>query len=132
MNVWYYFIGNGAFSRPFTTVPVYIAYSGKGVHRDDPAATALKGLGPIPVGIYRTLDHRKHPTLGEHAIPLDPHPSTETFGRSGFYIHGDNGRADFSASSGCIVVQRSARLAVEPGDIVCVYPGRPRARHVDS
>lgn len=132
MNVWYYFIRYGSFSRPFTDEPAYIAYSGKGSVRDDPDATALKGQGPIPVGIYRALAPRTHPTLGPVAIPLEAHPSTETYGRSGFYIHGDNGRADYSASSGCIVCQRSARLRVAAGDIVCVYPGRPRARHVES
>lgn len=132
MNVWYYFIASGAFSRPFSTVPVFIAYSGKGTFRDDPTATALKGQGPIPVGMYRALNPRDHPTLGPVAIPLEPHPATETYGRGGFYIHGDNGRGDFSASSGCIVVQRSARIAVQPGDIVCVYPGRPRPRLDDS
>ena len=132
MNVWYYFISEGSLSIPFTAVPVFIAYSGSGAERDDPHATASKGSGPIPVGIYRALDARKHPTLGDVAIPLEPHPSTETYGRSGFYVHGDNGRGDFSASRGCIVVQRSARLKFQPGDIVCVYPGRPRSRHVGS
>lgn len=122
MNVWYYFISRGAFSRPFSTVPVYIAYSGKGAHRDNPAFTEVARSGPIPVGLYRALDARNHPTLGPVAIPLEPHPSTKTFGRSGFYIHGDNGRGDFSASEGCIIVQRSARLAVEPGDVIAVYP----------
>lgn len=122
MNVWYYFISHGAFSRPFTTVPVYHAYSGKGAHRDNPDATAFPRSGPIPVGLYRALAARDHPTLGPVAIPLEPHPCTQTFGRSGFYIHGDNGRGDFSASEGCIIVQRSARIAVEPGDVIAVYP----------
>lgn len=122
MHVWYYFIKTGEFSRPFDDTPVFAGYSGRGAHRNNPFATHLRAEGPIPVGLYRALDPRSHPVLGPVAIPLEPHGKTETFKRSGFYIHGDNGRGYFSASEGCIIVQRSARIAVEPGDVIAVYP----------
>ncbi len=38
---------------------------------------------------------------------LTPVPGTQTFGRDGFLIHGDNRRHD--ASQGCIVLDRTAR-----------------------
>lgn len=122
MNVWYYIISSGRFSRPFDDTPVYIGYSGRKPHVNNKHATNLRAVGPIPVGLYRALDPRAHPLLGPHAIPLEPHRETETFGRSGFYIHGDNGKSDYSASSGCIILQWSARTAVEPGDVIAVYP----------
>ena len=44
---------------------------------------------------------------------LDPFPSNDMYGRSGFYIHGDNPRGDKSASEGCIILARPIREAVE-------------------
>ncbi len=38
---------------------------------------------------------------------LAPVPGTQTFGRDGFLIHGDNRRHD--ASQGCIILDRAAR-----------------------
>ena len=45
------------------------------------------------------------------AIVLAPEPGTETFGRSGFMIHGDNIKAPGTASEGCIIQVRAIREA---------------------
>lgn len=118
--MWYYFISSGVFSRPFDDTPLFAAYSGRGVSRNNVDHVGLRTFGPTPPGMYRALAPRDHPRLGPVAIPLEPHRSTDTKGRSGFFIHGDNRTND--ASTGCIIVQRSARLLVAPGDIVVVFP----------
>lgn len=53
-----------------------------------------------------------HSRFAAPAIRLDPQDETETCGRSGFFIHGDNAKANRSASTGCIVVGKRARECV--------------------
>jgi len=38
-------------------------------------------------------------------------------GRSGFLIHGDNSKHNFSASEGCIILSRSTRDAISSSGI---------------
>lgn len=90
-------------------------YSGARTHQNNPEFTPLKLLGPIPAGMYHVLPARDHPRLGPLAIALDPFPTTTVYGRSGFYIHGDNAKGDGSASSGCIILNRGARALVAQG-----------------
>lgn len=101
-----------------------MGYSGNTVGLDNPAWTAHIGVGPLPVGIYTIgpahtpLDH-----LGPVAMPLVPHPANEMFGRSGFFMHGDNDRLNHSASDGCLIFARGFRDQVDqsPDDrLVCV------------
>lgn len=122
MHVWYYSISRGVFSGAFDDTPLYPAYSGQGISRDNPDHISIAGFGPIPPGLYRCLNPRDHPTLGRGAVPLEPHRTTQVFGRSGFFIHGDNGRDDKSASRGCIVTQFAARGRITGGDILVVLP----------
>ena len=68
-------------------------------------------VGPIPPGTY-TVDpseispagfFRKHidpRDWGDYRVPLNPDPTTNTFGRGGFYIHGGK----TPGTSGCIEV----------------------------
>jgi uncharacterized protein RhaS with RHS repeats len=72
-----------------------------------------RNKGPIPSGDY-TLYKKKmsnpgpiHDAMrnlrgdwGDWRVPLDPSPKTQTYGRSGFYLHGGN----FPGSAGCIDV----------------------------
>ena len=122
MNVWWYSISRGQFSAAFDSTPIYMAYSGKGTSRDRLEDVGLTGRGPIPPGLYRCLDPRDYPTLGHWAVPLKPHFTTQMYGRSGFYIHGDNGSADFSASRGCVILNLAARQHIRGGDIFVVLP----------
>ena len=54
-----------------------------------------------------------HPRLGKQAIPLQPENVENLAGRFGFYIHGDNSRGDFSASTSCIILGRSVRDCID-------------------
>lgn len=75
----------------------------------------MVGQGPIPKGRWRLGYRQHHPRLGPAAIPLDPEEGTATKGRSGFFIHGDNGRGDRSASSGCIILPKLVRDGLRVG-----------------
>ncbi len=87
-----------------------IGYSGFNEYANDSAHKTVKGKGPIPPGKYRIGTAYKHDKLGPVCMNLDPLPGTNTFGRSHFRIHGDNGtEAPFDGSHGCLVLNRMLR-----------------------
>jgi len=67
--------------------------------------------GPLPRGLWSMGSAIQHGSLGPISIPLEP-AGADTFGRFGFFIHGDNRFGDFSASRGCIILPRDARLFI--------------------
>src|SRR5512146_1323064 len=83
-----------------------------GEGKNDPAADAIRGVGPIPVGRYVIGPPMPHPTAGPFTLRLAPTPGTDTHGRSGFLIHGDSARAPGAASHGCIILPRSVRVSI--------------------
>lgn len=87
-------------------------YSGSRDARNNPERQREPAYGPIPIGEWKISPPWDHPRLGKIAFPLVPCPGTETFGRSAFLIHGDNSKRDFSASTGCIILDRPAREAI--------------------
>lgn len=89
--------------RPFNAV----GYAGRELGRNNPLMQRVKGVGPLPRGNYKVAHPIRHPRLGPVAFPLEPSPDTDTFGRSGFFIHGDNARGN--ASHGCIILPRHVR-----------------------
>jgi len=88
-------------------------YSGFREYRNNAAFETRKALGPIPRGRWLVGFGASHPRLGPVAIPLQPEDVPALSGRSGFYIHGDNSKGDFSASTGCIILPRSARDCID-------------------
>lgn len=90
---------------------VATGYSGFGEHKNKPESQDRVGLGPIPQGVYWIGKEREHDTgHGPVVLPLIPvTPGTETFGRSGFLIHGDSREAPGAASHGCIILAREVR-----------------------
>lgn len=87
------------------------ATSGKGEDMNNFASTHKQDKGPIPTGEYiiypneltdegfwGDIKNLKNGDWGDWFVPLHPLPGTNTFGRSGFYIHG--GMREGSA--GCI------------------------------
>lgn len=69
----------------------------------------IKGVGPLPVGIYHRGWVVMHSQLGPYAIPLIPDQKNEMFGRGGFYMHGDKANPPCSASEGCIIMPITVR-----------------------
>lgn len=83
-------------------------YSGRGNCRNSPLSEVIPNYGPIPKGVYTIGPASEaHPKLGPCVMELTPAPDTNTFGRSEFFIHGDNARHD--ASHGCIILGPSIR-----------------------
>lgn len=98
---------------------IWTGYSGHGRGRNDPDFETIHDVGPIPRGEYVFGKPIDHPALGPYAIPIHPQPTTNTFGRSGFYLHGDD--AEHDASLGCIVKSpKSMRMKIVEGDELTV------------
>lgn len=90
-------------------------YSGTGKGRNNNAAQGVPNLGPIPIGQYVIGPaYDEVPGLGPCVMHLDAYPSTNTFGRSLFRIHGDNVNHD--ASHGCVVLGPSIRHLIAASD----------------
>lgn len=87
---------------------VGMGYAGNGPCLNDPGACDVKMHGPLPQGMYTIGAPEDRPTTGLFSLPLTPHDQA-MFGRGSFYIHGDNPRANQSASDGCIVTDRATR-----------------------
>jgi len=92
---------------------VAIGYSGFDDGKNNPAMQAVVNVGPIPQGDWtivgppvNTLDH------GPYVLHLQPAQGTNTFGRSGFLMHGDSIEAPGCASHGCIIMPRIVREQV--------------------
>lgn len=80
--------------------------------KNDPSKQAVQNVGPVPVGDY-TIGEPFSTDTRPFAMRLNPKPGTNTFGRSGFLIHGDGyGKAAGTKSHGCIVVPRIVRWAI--------------------
>ncbi len=88
-------------------------YSGRGAGLNNPAQQAVADVGPIPqgewsIGAFFDDPHGKGPIVAH----LTPVSLTQTFGRSGFMIHGDNEMLNHSASEGCVVLPRALRQMI--------------------
>lgn len=109
MKQWTYSQGTGELTDPEGRV-VAVGYSGKGHGKNNCDMQHVRNVGPIPRGFWvmrKPYDSKK---VGPFAIPLKPSEGTETFGRSAFLIHGDNGTG--TASEGCIILARKVRNAI--------------------
>ena len=80
--------------------------------KNDPSKQSERGVGPIPVGTYVIGQPFTHATAGTLMMRLSPLAGTNTFGRSGFLIHGDSRKMPGSASRGCIVLPHAIRRTI--------------------
>jgi type VI secretion system (T6SS) effector TldE1-like protein len=88
-------------------------YSGAGEGRNNPAMESVPNVGPIPRGEWRIIGPpRNSADHGPYVLKLEPTADTETFGRSGFLMHGDSKQHPGSASQGCIILPRAVRESV--------------------
>jgi hypothetical protein len=86
-------------------------YSGTGIGRNNPAEQETSDIGPLPQGTYTinpAID--RIGTLGPCVMELIPDPGNEMFGRSEFFIHGNDIKND--ASHGCIVLGPAIRRQI--------------------
>lgn len=99
-------------------------YSGMGEGFDNPADEAVPNTGPIPVGTYIIGPAFDHPQCGPMTMRLAPTPDTNTFGRSGFCIHGDSRAMNHTASHGCVIVPPYPRALIAQAEdrVLVVVP----------
>jgi hypothetical protein len=87
-------------------------YSGNGPGLNNPAMSDVHDVGPIPAGTWFISHPFVDPGKGPIVMRLTPVDGTETFGRGGFLIHGDNAAMDHTASEGCIILPHDVRQAI--------------------
>jgi hypothetical protein len=88
-------------------------YSGIGPGLNNPSDENVPFQGPLPKGTYdigQLMADGGH--MGPFVLPLNPWAVNNMFGRSGFFIHGDNTQANHSASNGCIILARQWRMMI--------------------
>jgi hypothetical protein len=102
-------------STPKVSRLVCFCYSGGGrgptfhaAHKNNPLSQNLRGLGPIPQGLYKILPPADA-SVGAYSFRLIPHDDNEMFGRSAFLIHADavNPETRGRISEGCIIPTQS-------------------------
>lgn len=84
-------------------------WAGQREGRNNPDAQATPNIGPLPRGFYTIGEPYIHPHLGPFTFDLTPDPTTNTFGRSLFRIHGAAFKSPELSSEGCIILPRIAR-----------------------
>lgn len=87
-------------------------YSGRGDGLNHPEAQDQHGIGPLPQGTYTIGAPHADEKVGPIAMRLTPAPGNTMFGRGDFLIHGDNAAMNHSASEGCIILPKAARIAI--------------------
>lgn len=113
--MWTYVQATGHYYDPDGTL-LGTGYSGAPGHVNDAASERLHDLGPCPRGEYTFGDAYNDPRLGPAVMALTPVPPFDAYGRTLLRIHGDNGRADQSASDGCLVAPPDIRDAMDASD----------------
>ena len=104
-----------------------VGFAGRRGGRNNPAAQEIKGVGPLPVGVYR-VRLEPHPRFRAPAFRLTPIQTNKMFGRSGFWIHGG------TESHGCIILPKIARLALETYGLqnLLVVPDKRRRQGLEE
>lgn len=87
-------------------------YSGALLGKNNPAMQDLLAVGPIPQGRYAVHAPHDTETHGPYVLGLQPSLENRMFGRSAFLIHGDSVHAPGTASKGCIVISKMARMSI--------------------
>jgi hypothetical protein len=115
--MWQFEITSGNLTEPDGTL-AGTGYSGHGEGVDNPADEQIPDVGPIPEGQYTIGTFFDDPGgKGPVVCHLYPMPGTDTLGRSGMMIHGDNSEHNQTASHGCIILARPLREAIrDSGD----------------
>lgn len=110
---WIYSQSSGQLANP-SGLLAGTGYSG---HAEGLNATEFQNVpdvGPIPEGTWQVVASVDSETHGPFALQLSPLEGTETFGRSGFLVHGDEVEhpGQHLASHGCIIMPRPVREAI--------------------
>lgn len=111
--MWTYDQKTGVLSRDGSVISR--GYSGNGRGKNNPSLQGARGIGPVPLGMWRLKSVYNSANVGPYAIiihAVDGTPNNDVHdetGRSAFRIHGDSIRAPGTASKGCIILPRAVR-----------------------
>ncbi|MEW5950236.1 MAG: RHS repeat-associated core domain-containing protein [Thermodesulfobacteriota bacterium] len=113
---WLYYQTSGRLSylnnQTGVVTPIGTGYSGHGRGLNNPAMQNVPNVGPIPQGTYTIGAQQTNVTSSGTVLPgsmkLTPRSGTDTFGRSGFLIHGGN-FSTMDSSRGCIILPSDIR-----------------------
>lgn len=109
--MWTYAQQTGALLQDGQTVAN--GYSGIDNGKNNPSMQAVPNVGPIPQGDWTIVGPPVNtPDHGPFVLRLQPAPGTNTFGRSGFLMHGDSIESPGCASHGCVIMPRTVRERV--------------------
>ena len=116
LRYWKYCQSEGSLWSPQGT-KVGVGFSGHDVGVNNPSLQSAPNVGPIPQGVWMIASEPQGPShLGPLALALIPVTGTITFGRSGFFLHGDSTEDVLDhtkdASHGCLVFARVVREQV--------------------
>jgi len=105
------------------TGPNGVAYNAFSGHNDpetgvqglnNPAACAVKGVGPLPPGLYAVgALQANHGSLGPAVMALVRIDLGPSYGRGSFYVHGASAVHPELSSDGCIIMSRTDRLTLD-------------------
>jgi hypothetical protein len=117
--VWTYNQSNGWLDKDGILVSK-TCYSGFGEGLNNPEKQAVLNEGPIPCGLWTISGPPFDGIHGPYCLRLSPQKGTQTFGRTGFLVHGDEREhpGEHLASHGCIIMDRVTRERVyQSGDV---------------
>lgn len=107
--MWKYQQSTGELTSPAGVI-VGMGYSGHGAGLNDSRAQHIPDVGPIPQGTWNIgTFFDDHGGKGPLVAHLTPEEGTDTHGRSGFMIHGDNKELNHTASHGCLILNHALR-----------------------
>lgn len=89
-------------------IEVAQGYAGKGIGKNNPEMQNVHQVGPLPRGVY-VIGEPVNTDKLRYALPLFPDPQNEMFGRSAFFMHGENPATPGASSDGCPVVEPLAK-----------------------
>ena len=113
---WEYFQGSGELRHNGLIVDT--GYSGSGYAKNSPDQEHISNMGPIPRGTWMLGQAYHSGTKGPYTMDLSPY-GHNAHGRTLFRIHGDSLHNPGTASEGCIVLSRAARIKIsKSGDTV--------------
>lgn len=96
---------------------IAVGYAGLGEHKNRPESERLKNHGPLPRGLYLIGKPYATQAHGPYVMRLTPDGANQMYGRGSFLIHGDSVKRPGTASNGCIILPKVARVRVwESGD----------------
>jgi hypothetical protein len=99
-----------------TSAELATGYAGNGAGLNNPSDQFCTNIGPPPTGTWQIGASTSSATMGPDILPLSP-VNVPGNNRTGLYIHGDNSNQNYTASTGCIILNAPTRAAITASGI---------------